>query len=45
MSLNVLIIMVTVVVIGMRTGWKISRLEGSALVVINLVRWITNFSK
>lgn len=45
MSLNVLILMVTVVVIGMRTGWKISRLEGSALVLINLVRWITNFSK
>lgn len=45
MSLNVLIIMVTVVVIGMRTGWKISRLEGGALVIINLVRWIANFSK
>ncbi len=45
MSLNVLILMVTVVVIGMRTGWKISRLEGGALVLINLVRWITNFSK
>ncbi len=45
MSLNILIIMVTVVVIGMRTGWKISRLEGGALVIINLVRWIANFSK
>ncbi len=45
MSLNILIIMVTVVVIGMRTGWKISRPEGIALVVINLVRWIANFSK
>ncbi len=45
MSINVLIIMVTIVVIGMRTGWKISRLEGGALVLINLVRWIANFSK
>lgn len=45
MSLNILILMVTVVVISMRTGWKISRLEGSGLVIINLVRWIANFSK
>ena len=45
MSPNILILMVTMVVIGMRTGWRISRLEGAALVLINLVRWISNFSK
>ncbi len=45
MSLNVLIVMVIVVVIAMRTGWQISRLEGVALVVVNLVRWIADFSK
>lgn len=45
MSLNVLIVMVTIVVIGMRTGWQISRLEGAALVLVNLVRWIADFSK
>lgn len=44
-SLNILIVMVTIVVIGMRTGWQISRWEGAALVVINLVRWIADFTK
>lgn len=37
--------LVTVVVIMMRTGWKISRTEGAILVLVNLVRWYMNFSK
>jgi len=37
--------LVTVVVIMMRTGWKISRTEGTILVLVNLVRWYMNFSK
>ncbi len=35
--------LVITVVIMMRTGWKISRKEGIALVLINLIRWIINF--
>ncbi len=35
--------LVITVVIMMRTGWKISRREGIALVLINLIRWIINF--
>jgi hypothetical protein len=31
--------MVGLVVVFMRTGWTISRGEGMALVLINLVRW------
>ncbi len=38
-SLFVLCGLVLVVVVMMRTGWKISRLEGAILVVANLVRW------
>lgn len=37
--------LVTIVVIMMRTGWKISRTEGVILVLVNLVRWYMNFSK
>ncbi|MCA9970350.1 MAG: sodium:calcium antiporter [Anaerolineales bacterium] len=35
--------MVVVVVIMMRTGWRLSRLEGGLLVGINLVRWAADF--
>ncbi len=38
-SLFVLCGLVLVVLLMMRTGWKISRLEGAILVVANLVRW------
>ncbi|MBD3223493.1 MAG: calcium/sodium antiporter [Caldithrix sp.] len=39
----VLSAMVILVVMMMRTGWKISRWEGALLILINLVRWIINF--
>ena len=44
-NLIVLIIMVVVVMIFMRTGWRISRKEGVALVIIGLLRWIFTFCK
>lgn len=44
-SISILIVMVTVVVIFMRTGWKVSRWEGGALVVVNLIRWWFDFSR
>lgn len=34
-----------VVVFLMRTGWRISRWEGALLVVINLIRWVMDFSR
>lgn len=37
--------MVIMVVIMMRTGWKISRWEGGLLVLINLVRWWFDFQR
>ena len=43
-SVIILIIMVFMVLIMMRTGWKISRLEGTILVSLNLVRWYLDFS-
>lgn len=44
-SLLLLTGMVTLVVIFMRTGWKLSRWEGALLVGINLMRWIFDFSQ
>lgn len=38
-SLYALCALVLVVVVMMRTGWRVSRLEGSILVLANLVRW------
>jgi cation:H+ antiporter len=35
--------MVVVVVILMRTDWKLARWEGAALVIFNLGRWIWDF--
>lgn len=43
-SLVMLLCLVTVVVVMMRTGWRLSRLEGAILVSLNLVRWIADFS-
>ena len=42
-NLIMLSIMVLVVLIFMRTGWKISRKEGIALVSMGLARWIFSF--
>lgn len=42
-SVFLLVGMVVLVVIMMRTGWRLSRWEGGLLVGINLVRWIADF--
>ena len=44
-SILILIGMVILVVIFMRTGWRVSRIEGASLVIINLVRWIFDFTR
>ena len=36
--------MVTLVVVMMRTGWRLARWEGLLLVAINLARWIYDFA-
>ncbi len=42
-SMYMLIGMVILVIIFMRTGWKVSRLQGFILVAINLIRWFYDF--
>lgn len=37
--------MVILVVVMMRTGWKLSRREGAVLVLINILRWILDFQR
>lgn len=37
--------MVVLVVVMMRTGWKLSRLEGGLLVLITAVRWVFDFMR
>ena len=44
-SMVLLLCLVTLVVIMMRTGWRISRFEGGVLVLINLGRWVTDFAR
>ena len=43
-SMVILVAMVCLVIFFMRTGWQVSRLEGTLLVAINLVRWIVDFT-
>lgn len=43
-SLVMMLCLVTAVVVMMRTGWRLSRMEGAILVSLNLVRWIADFS-
>ncbi|MBN2418059.1 MAG: sodium:calcium antiporter [Deltaproteobacteria bacterium] len=43
-SIFLLCLMVIIVVIMMRTGWKITRAEGGALVCLGMVRWILDFT-
>ena len=43
-SLYVLVGMVLLVVVFMRTGFRVSRAEGFALVGLNLIRWIFDFA-
>lgn len=42
-SMYMLMGMVILVVIFMRTGWKVARWQGAFLVMINLVRWVYDF--
>jgi len=42
-NLLLLVAMVALVIIFMRTGWKISRREGIILVLIGLSRWVYSF--
>jgi len=44
-SISLLIAMVCLVVFFLRTGWVVSRLEGGSLIIINLVRWVFDFTK
>ncbi len=42
-SLFLLSALVIAVIIMMRTGWRLSRLEGGILIAVNLVRWVADF--
>ncbi|MDF1664430.1 MAG: calcium/sodium antiporter [Planctomycetota bacterium] len=42
-STTLLIVMVCVVVLFMRSGWKVGKFEGTVLVVGNLIRWVFDF--
>jgi cation:H+ antiporter len=42
-NMYLLIAMVAIVIIFMRTGWKISRVEGALLFLLGLGRWIFSF--
>ncbi len=43
-SVFLLILMVGLTLLMIRTNWKISRLEGTILVTINLIRWYFDFA-
>ena len=43
-SVFLLVLMVGLTLLLIRTNWRISRLEGSLLVSINLVRWYFDFA-
>jgi cation:H+ antiporter len=43
-GLIVLVAMVGLVLVMLRTGWRVTRLEGGLLVGINLIRWINDFT-
>ena len=43
-SVFLLVIMVGITLFMIRTNWRVSRAEGTILVIINLVRWYYNFS-
>ena len=42
-SLYFLVGMVAIVVFMMRTGWQISRVEGSVLLLLSCIRWVMDF--
>ena len=43
-GLIALVLMVGLVLVLLRTGWKLTRFEGALLVAINLLRWMRDFS-
>ncbi len=43
-SLYLLCGLVIMVVVMLRTGWRLSRTEGALLITINLVRWVADFT-
>jgi len=43
-NLAIMLCFVVTVIMLMRTGWRLTRLEGAALVLLNLIRWIVDFS-
>ena len=43
-SITMLVGQVTLVIILMRSGWKISRTEGALLFSLNIFRWYLDFS-
>ena len=42
-SVTLLVVMVMVVVVFLRTGWRLSRAEGFLLVSVNALRWVADF--
>ena len=44
MSVFNLVLMVGLVLFFIRTNWRISRIEGGILLIINLIRWYFDFS-
>ena len=43
-SLLMLVGMVALVIFFLRTGWRVSRLEGAILVAIGILRWVMDFT-
>ena len=43
-SVAAMLAMIILVVIMMRTGWRLSRWEGALLIALNLVRWVLDFA-
>jgi len=43
-GLIALVVMVAIVLFLLRTGWKLTRLEGALLLGINLLRWVRDFT-
>ncbi|SDL30829.1 cation:H+ antiporter [Maridesulfovibrio ferrireducens] len=42
-GLTILVAMVALVLLFIRTGWKVSRTEGAILITLSLLRWVQDF--
>ncbi len=42
-GLTILVAMVALVLLFIRTGWKVSRTEGAILVLLSILRWVQDF--